>query len=91
MDIARIKMHTPAAYEMVTNVLWSMALMVTYTLQLVFTSLQQCYMPYGYMFSNDGSTRKTNSIFEVLDGSDEVTTTTTALYMREQALDECLF
>ena len=56
----------------VANVLVSLMVILGYTMQLVFTSLQQCYMPYGFVFSNDESKRKTNSIFEVLDWHDDV-------------------
>ena len=71
----------PAVSVVMTNLLWSMMLVIGYTVQLVFTSMQQCYMPYGYMFSNESSyresnkyyyQRKTNSIFEMLDLHDDI-------------------
>jgi len=57
-----------------TNLLWSLVLHLGYM-------LQQCYMPYGYMFSNRNNhvlrasvvyKRKTTSIFEILDFVDDV-------------------
>lgn len=66
-----------------TNVLVSLVLVLGYTMQLVFTSLQQCYMPYGYVFSNDESKRKTNSMFEMLDWHDDWEVST--MYMMENA------
>jgi len=64
----------------VTDLLWTVVLCLGYTLQLVLTSMQQCYMPYGYMFSNDnshvlrasvGNKRNITSIFEILDLMDD--------------------
>ena len=65
----------------VVNLLWSMVLIIGYTLRVVFNLMQQCYMPYGYMYSNDTShvlgescvyKRRTTSIFEILDLKDDV-------------------
>jgi len=68
------------------NLLLSVVLCFAYTLQLIFNSLQQCYMPYGYMFSNDSPCResstyqrKTTSIFEILDLNDDIEVTAFAL------------
>ena len=57
-------MQGRTAALVVVNLLWSMILLVTNTFQLLFTSLQQCYMPYGYMFSNDVHTVNQTSINE---------------------------
>ena len=65
----------------VANLLWSVVLCLGYMLRVVFNLLQQCYMPYGYMFSNRNSyvlgascvyKGKTTSIFEILDLNDDV-------------------
>ena len=65
----------------VVNLLWSVVLCLGEMIQVIFSSLQQCYMPYGYMFSNDTShilgescvyKRRTTSIFEILDLKDDV-------------------
>ena len=65
----------------VVKLLWSVVLVLGYTVQFVFNLLQQCYMPYGYMFSNHNShiigescvyNRKITSIFEILDLNDDV-------------------
>ena len=86
--------NTPAISVVITNLLWSMVLVLGYTVQLVFTSLQQCYMPYGYMFSNESSyresnkyyQRKTNSIFEMLDLNDDVEAAFTVLQHAEDSV-----
>ena len=86
-----------SAAVVVVNLMWSIMSLLGYTLQLVFTAMQQCYMPYGYMFSNDNPhliesnkyyQRKTNSIFEMLDLKDGVEVAEyAALTAREDAED----
>ena len=74
--------QTTVVVNVVTNLMWTMVLCLGSTVQLVGNLVQQCYMPYGYVFSNHRNIhvlralvvnkRKITSIFEIQELIDEV-------------------